>query len=146
MSGWLGERFDIPRTISIATIIGSVGLLVISLESDLGFYLPALAVFGIGYGTGWAMASVGTQTVVPAEKAGAASGVTLAIVIGFGGLALAGAAMLLEAGSGDSAGLGSKIEDLLMWVAIGAAVVGVVLGIAAARYVPRRAPTAGQTA
>ena len=89
LSGWLGERFDIPRTISIATVIGSVGLLVISLESDLGFYLPALAVFGIGYGTGWAMASVGTQTVVPAEQAGAASGVTLAIVIGFGGLALA---------------------------------------------------------
>ncbi len=118
LSGRLGERFNIPRTIAIATVVGSVGLLVLSLESGLGFYVPALAVFGIGYGTGWAMASVGTQTVVPPEQAGGASGVTLTIVIGLAGLGLAAAAMMLEVGSSS---LGTSIEDLLRWVAIGAA-------------------------
>ena len=99
-----------------------------SLVSDLAFYVPALAVFGIGYGTGWAMASVGTQTVVPPEQAGGASGVTLTIVIGVAGLALAAAAMLLELGS---SGLGVAIEDLLRWVAIGAAVAAAALVILA---------------
>ena len=127
LSGRLGERFNIPRTIAIATVVGSVGLLVVSLESGLGFYVPALAAFGIGYGTGWAMASVGTQTVVPPEQAGGASGVTLTIVIGLGGLAIAAAAMLLEVGAEGPTTLGTSIEDLLRWVAIGAAVASAAL-------------------
>ena len=52
--------------------------------------------FGFGYGLGWSLSSVGTQTVVPTEKAGAASGVTLAIVIGAGGLCVALAATLIQ--------------------------------------------------
>ena len=131
LSGRLGERFNIPMTIAVATVIGSTGLLVLSPESDLVVYIPALAVFGIGYGTGWAMASVGTQTVVPPEEAGAASGVTLTIVIGIAGLALAAAAMLIEVGSGSSTGLGESIETLLPWVAIGAAVAAAALAILA---------------
>jgi len=131
LSRRLGERFNTPITIAVATVIGSTGLLVLSPESDLVVYIPALAVFGIGYGTGWAMASVGTQTVVPPEEAGAASGVTLTIVIGIAGLALAAAAMLIEVGSGSSTGLGESIETLLPWVAIGAAVAAAALAILA---------------
>jgi MFS family permease len=145
MSGRLGERFEIPRTIAVATVVGAVGLLVVSLESDLGFYVPALAVFGIGYGTGWAMASVGTQTVVPPEKAGEASGLTLTIVIGLAGLALAAAAMLLEVGSGGGTGLGTSIEELLRWVAIGSAALAASLAILAALIMPRRS-AGGQAA
>lgn len=134
LSGRLGELFDIPKTIAVATVIGSIGLLVLSLQSDLPVYVPALAVVGIGYGTGWAMASVGTQTVVPPEEAGAASGVTLTIVIGLAGLALAAAAVVLEGGSG---GLGGQIEALLRWVAIGAAIAAGVL-VAASTAIRRR--------
>ena len=144
MSGWLGERFNIPRTIAIATVIGSVGLLVISLESDLGFYLPALAVFGVGYGTGWAMASVGTQTVVPPEEAGEASGVTLTIVIGVAGVALAAAAMLIEVGTGADPALGTSIDDLLRSVAIGGAVAAAALVILATWVGPRSGPAGAQ--
>ncbi len=146
MSGRLGERFDIPRTIAIATVIGAVGLLVVSLDSDLGFYVPALAVFGIGYGTGWAMASVGTQTVVPAKEAGAASGVTLTVVIGIAGLALAAAAMLLEVGTESATALGTSIEQLLRGVAIGSAALAAALAILAALMIPRRRASNGQAA
>jgi EmrB/QacA subfamily drug resistance transporter len=133
LSGHLGERFDIPRTIATATLIGSIGLLIVSLGGDLGPYLLGLALFGTGYGVGWSMASVGTQTVVPPERAGQASGVTLAIVIGTAGIAVAAAAVLIE-GGGD---LGASIEALLRWVAIGSAVLAGALVLAAWRLVPR---------
>jgi EmrB/QacA subfamily drug resistance transporter len=138
LSGRLGERYDIPRTIATATMIGAVGLLLVSVGGDLGPYLPGLALVGLGYGIGWSMASVGTQTVVPPERAGQASGVTLTIVIGSAGLAVAAAAVLIEAG-GD---LGTAIEGLLRWVAIGSAVAAAVLAMLAAWLTPKRVAAA----
>ncbi len=137
LSGQLGERYDIPRAMVAAAALGAVGLFVVSLGGALGPYLVALAAFGVGYGIGWAMASVGTQTVVPAERAGQASGVTLTIVIGTAGLAVAASAALIETGSagGD---LGPTIEDLLRWTAIGSVVLAVLLGLAAERLIPKR--------
>jgi EmrB/QacA subfamily drug resistance transporter len=139
LSGRLGERFDIPRTIFVATLIGSAGLFVLSLGTGLGPYLPALALFGLGYGIGWAMASVGTQTVVPAERAGQASGVTLAIVIGLGGLGVATAAALIEAGGAGGESLADSVETLMRWVAIAAAFAAAALTVLAARFAPPRA-------
>jgi MFS family permease len=134
LSGRLGERFDIPRTIATATIVGAVGLLLVSLGGGLGSYIPGLALVGLGYGIGWSMASVGTQTVVPTERAGQASGVTLAIVIGTAGLAVAAASVLIETGPS----LGAAIDDVLRWVAIGSAVAAAILAALAARLAPRR--------
>jgi EmrB/QacA subfamily drug resistance transporter len=142
LSGRLGERYDIPRTIATATVVGAVGLFVASLGGVLGAYLAGLALFGLGYGIGWAMASVGTQTVVPPQRAGQASGVALAIVIGSAGLAVAAAAALIETG----ADLGTAIEDLLRWVAIGSAVVAGILGLLAARLMPKRVAAATPSA
>jgi MFS family permease len=140
LSGRLGERFNVPRTVAAATVVGAAGLLVVSLGGGLGRYVPGLALVGLGYGIGWAMASVGTQTVVPPERAGQASGVTLAIVIGAAGLAVAGAAVLVEAGSGrpGAADLGMAIESLLRWLALASAVAAGILGLLAARLIPRR--------
>jgi EmrB/QacA subfamily drug resistance transporter len=133
-AGRLGERFDIPRTITVATVVGSVGLFVLSLGGALGPYLAALALVGGGFGIGWAMASVGTQTVVPPERAGQASGVTLSIVIGLAGLAVSGAAVLIETGPG----LGTSIDDLLLGLAIGSAAIATILGLVASRLTPGR--------
>jgi EmrB/QacA subfamily drug resistance transporter len=134
LSGRLGERYDIPRTIGVATMLGAVGLLIVSLGGALGPYVVGLALVGLGYGIGWSMASVGTQTVVPPERAGQASGVTLAIVIGSAGLAVAAAAVLMESGPS----LGTAINDLLLWVAIGSAVAAAILAALAARLAPAR--------
>jgi MFS family permease len=138
VSGRLGELFDIPKTIATATVLGSVGLFVVSLGGALAPYMAGLALFGLGYGIGWAMASVGTQTVVPPERAGQASGVTLAIVIGIAGLGVAATGGLIEAAAGDS-GLGDAIEGLLSAVAIGSAALAALLAVASARVVRRPA-------
>jgi EmrB/QacA subfamily drug resistance transporter len=139
LSGRLGERFDIPRTIAAATVVGAVGLFLVSTGGELGGYLLGLALLGLGYGIGWAMASVGTQTVVAPERAGQASGVTLAIVIGSAGIAVAVAAVLIEGG----AGLGTATEGLLRWVAIGSAVASAALVLFCARLMPKRVAAAG---
>ncbi len=139
LSGRLGERYDIPRAIATATVIGAVGLLVVSLGGALGPYMVGLALFGLGYGIGWSMASVGTQTVVPPERTGQASGLTLAIVIGSAGIGVAAAAAVIEA----STSLGTAIEDMLLWIAIGSAVAAGILVTLAVRLMPRRAMAAG---
>ena len=123
VSGRLGERYDIPRTMLVAILVGSAGLTVVSLGGALPVYITALVVVGLGYGIGWSLTSMGTQLAVPTAQAGLASGVTLAIVIGISGLAVTIGGTLIEAGSD----LGSAIESLLLWVAIGAALLSVVL-------------------
>ena len=120
-------------------MIGAIGLLVVSLGGALGPYMVGLALFGLGYGIGWSMASVGTQTVVPPERTGQASGLTLAIVIGSAGIGVAAAAAVIEA----STSLGTAIEDMLLWIAIGSAVAAGILVTLAVRLMPRRAMAAG---
>jgi EmrB/QacA subfamily drug resistance transporter len=122
LSGRLGERFDIPALMTVAMIVGAAGLIVVGGGGSLWVYIPALTVFGIGYGLCWSLASVGTQTVVPVNQAGEASGVTLAIVVGVAGLGVAVAAAVIEViASGDSS-LGGAIEDVLRVTAVASAV------------------------
>ena len=128
LSGWLGERLDIPRVMGVAIVAGAVGLFALSADAALGVYLPALAVFGFGYGLCWSMSSVGTQTVVPIQQAGEASGVTLTIVVGIAGLCVAVVAALIEVIGGGTGGEGDAIESILRYVAIGSAIIG--LGLA----------------
>ncbi|MEG3627615.1 MFS transporter [Streptomyces poriticola] len=136
LSGRLGERFDIPRTMATTTLIGAVGLFLASFGGGLPAYLPGLALTGFGYGMGWTMGSVGTQVVVPTERAGQASGVTLAVVIGVAGLCVAAGATLIEARAAH-VGLDASVEGLLRWLAVASAVAGAAMGVLAARLMPR---------
>jgi EmrB/QacA subfamily drug resistance transporter len=122
LSGRLGERFDIPALMTVAMIVGAVGLLVVGGGGSLWLYIPALSVFGIGYGLCWSLASVGTQTVVPINRAGEASGVTLAIVVGVAGLCVAIAAAIIEVIAAGGNSLGGGVEDVLRVTAVGSAV------------------------
>jgi EmrB/QacA subfamily drug resistance transporter len=129
LSGVLGERFDIPRLMGTAILVGAAGLIVLASDSSLGVYLPALAVFGFGYGICWSLSSIGTQTVVPTQQAGEASGVTLTIVVGVAGLCVALAAALIEVLVADGTSQGDAIQEILRVIAIASAVVGVVLAL-----------------
>jgi EmrB/QacA subfamily drug resistance transporter len=121
LSGRLGERYDVARLMAVAIALGAAGLAVVSTGPGIAVYVAGLAAFGLGYGLGWALTSVGTQTVVPVEQAGEASGVTLAIVVGVAGLGVAVAAALIETLTGGATTQGDAIEELLRWVAIGSA-------------------------
>jgi EmrB/QacA subfamily drug resistance transporter len=118
-SGRIGERFDIPRSMLAACGFGAAGLLLLSLGPGLAGVLAAFVLYGGGYGFGWSMASVGTQVTVPPERAGIASGVTLAVLIGCGGLAIATLSTLTVVGSGSAAALGSSLESAFLVIGIG---------------------------
>lgn len=133
VSGRLAERFDIPRAMAIACFIGSAGLLIVATGSGLALYLIGLALFGGGYGIGWSMVSVGTQSVVAPDRAGEASGVTLAIVIGVAGLFVAISAAAIAAATADGSDLGETIEALLRILAIGSVLAAAALLVASRR-------------
>lgn len=130
LSGRLAERFDIPRTMLAAIVVGALGLIVIAAGLGIGIIAAALVVFGLGYGLCWAMLSVGTQSVVPADRAGEASGVSLSIVIGMAGLGVAVVASLIEIVSGGGTGEGEAVEEILRVIAIGSVVAAIPLALA----------------
>jgi hypothetical protein len=86
---------------------------------------------------------VGTQTVVPQRQAGAASGLTLSVVIGVAGLCVALAATLIEVISHGGTSQGDAIEEVLRTLAIGSAAFALVLTLVAGRLKvgPARAET-----
>lgn len=129
-SGRLGERGNVPRTMLVATCGGAVGLLVLSAGPVLAIFMVGLVLFGAGYGLGWSMASVGTQAVVKADRAGEASGVTLAIVIGVAGLAVAVVAAAIDSATAGGTSFGSAIEDILRVLAVGSVVLAVAVLLA----------------
>lgn len=131
LSGRLGERFNVPRLMAVSMLVGAASLLLISFDTGYAVYIPALLVFGLGYGLCWSLASVGTQTVVPTEKAGAASGVTLAVVIGIAGLSVAIVTAIMDGLVAGGTSQGDAIESIWRVAAIASAVLGVVLGLAA---------------
>jgi predicted MFS family arabinose efflux permease len=118
LSGRLGERFHIPTVMPLGAGAGALGLLTLVTSPRLLVFIVGLVAFGGGYGIGWSMATIGTQAVVATERAGEASGVTLAIVIGMAGIAVAAAGTIVsDAGTGKVA-LGDSIEQLLLWMAV----------------------------
>jgi hypothetical protein len=73
--------------------------------------VPFFALAGFGLGLGWAYTSVATQAAVPPDKAGAASGVVLTVLVGLGGMAVAVAASVIETRTG--VGLGQATQELI---------------------------------
>jgi MFS family permease len=57
LSGRLGERFDVPRLMAVSMLVGAAALLLISFDTGYTIYIPALLVFGLGYGLCWSLAA-----------------------------------------------------------------------------------------
>ena len=129
LSGRLAERFHIPRVMALSICVGAAGLLVIAAGLGIGIIIAALMVFGIGYGLCWSMLSVGTQAVVSQERAGEASGVSLAIVIGMAGLGVAVVASLIEVIATGGTSEGTAIEEILRVIAIASVVLAFPLAL-----------------
>lgn len=100
LSGRLG-RFRSWLVMDVALLVGGIGGIAMGLATGrLAAFLAASVVAGAGYGMCWAYASVVTQSVVPPEKAGAASGIVLTVLIGMAGVAVAVASSAASTGSG----------------------------------------------
>ncbi|MDM4719815.1 MFS transporter [Micromonospora sp. WMMA1363] len=128
LAGRLSERLGVPLLIATATMVGACGLLVVSFGGDLGPYLLGLAVTGLGYRTGFTLTNLGTQAMVPAERAGEASGVTLAVLLTGSGIAVAAAGTLIE-----QSDLAVAVTRVLLGTAAGSAVAVALLAGASRR-------------
>jgi EmrB/QacA subfamily drug resistance transporter len=118
LAGKLGARYRAEHVMAGANGFGALGLVALAASTALAPYTISLAVVGLGLGIGWAFASVGTQQVVRPERAGEASGVTLAMVIGIAGASVVVAAAVLQ-------GLtqaGRSESSALRWIIVGLAV------------------------
>lgn len=101
LSGPLGARLA-PRmrataVMALAGVIAGTGMIVLSLVTAWWLYVPVFAWCGLGLGLGWTFSSVATQQVVPAARAGEASGVLLTFLVTLGAIALAAAASAITA-------------------------------------------------
>ena len=101
-SGQLAERFPADRLMAVGMLISAAGITALTSVESLWLYTPLFLVTGVGLGLGWALANVATQAVVPPERAGAASGVTLTALVMLGGVSVAIAASALEMLSGSA--------------------------------------------
>lgn len=110
LSGRLG-RFPAWRVMCAALLIGGLACLALAAVDSWALYVPAFGLAGFGLGLGWAYTSVATQAIVPPEKAGAASGLVLTVLVGLGGLAVAVSASAIE--SRARPGLGEAIDELI---------------------------------
>ena len=138
-SGYLGARLPALGVMAMAIGAGGVGLLLVASARSWLLYVPAFALFGAGYGLGWSFVSVGTQAVVRPERAGEASGVTLAVVVAVAGLFVAVSATVLELLTAAHRSEGTAIDDMLRALALGTLAIAVWLAVYGLR---RRARTA----
>ncbi|ABP55400.1 MFS transporter [Salinispora tropica] len=121
-AGRLSQRVAVRRLIAAAILIGAVGLVVVAFGGQIGPYLLGLAVAGFGYQIGSTLTNLGTQAMVPAERAGEASGVTFTILSAGSGVAVAAAGTLIEQGD-----LAAGIMRVLLGVAASSAVATMLL-------------------
>ena len=95
--------------------LGGLATIGMGATASLAVFVACAALSGLGLGFGWAYASVVTQSVVPKEQAGAASGTVLTVLISVGGVALAIAVSIYETYTGSgSANQGAVIRTILM--------------------------------
>ena len=113
LSGSLA-KFPSWLVMAVALVVGGAGTLLMGVGDSRVLFLAAAALSGIGLGVGWAFASVVTQSVVPSQQAGLASGVVLTILIGMGGVAVAIASSVVEAHSGTAETVTSAINAVFV--------------------------------
>ncbi|WP_025618147.1 MFS transporter [Salinispora cortesiana] len=121
-AGRLSEWVAVRRLIVAAILVGALGLLVVAFGGAIWPYLISLAVAGFGYRIGFTVTTLGTQAMVPAERAGEVSGVTLSILFAGSGVAVAAAGTLIEQGD-----LATGVMRVLLGIAAGSAVAAVLL-------------------
>lgn len=122
---------------AVALLVGGVGTFLMGVLDSMALFLVAAALSGIGLGVGWAFATVVTQSVVPSQQAGLASGLVLTILIGMGGVAVAIASSVIESHSGST----ETITTAINWVFAGFGTL-TVLGALLVTFLGRRGAAA----
>jgi MFS family permease len=113
-----------------AGVVSGVGVLAMTVAHGWPAFIVCFAFAGLGLGLGWTFASVGTQDVVSAERAGEASGVLLTILVTAGGIGIAVSATVIEAlirsGTSNADAIHGTMRALGIWIIVAAAAVMVI--------------------
>ncbi len=133
LAGRLASWQPVPVLIPATLIFGGASLLAVSAVDAWALYVPLLGITGFALGLGWALPNIGIQGVVEPARAGEAAGVSLTALVAIGGIAVAVAGTLIEAGGGGPAGAAAGTKDLLRGAAVLSVVAGVILLVAARR-------------
>ncbi len=98
-SGLISGRVEgVPPGIAMGCglAIGGLATIGMGMTDSLFMFVALAGLSGLGLGFGWAYTSVVTQSVVPKQQAGAASGTVLTVLISVAGIALAIAVSIYE--------------------------------------------------
>jgi MFS family permease len=127
-SGRLAEKFPPDRMMAIGMLISAAGIVGLTTVTSLWLYTPLFFVTGVGLGLAWALTQVATQAIVPAEYAGAASGIALTsfVMLGAVGVAIAAAVCELIAGSPEAAASDAHALDAILLAGAVLALVGAI--------------------
>lgn len=131
------ERFAPPTVMAAALGAAGVGTALMGITDAGAPFFVVAALSGLGLGVAWAYANAVSQSVVPVEQAGAASGVVLTVLVALGGVAVAVASSVVEPRSATTPALEAAIGDAL----VGFGVVAIAMAVAAAFVGRRDRPT-----
>jgi hypothetical protein len=112
---------------AVSIVVGGVGMVLQAFAESLVVDIVGLAISGLAFGMGYTFTSVATQSVLPEELSGQASGVVLTTIIALGGIAVVVGAMGLEL-FGAATDMGAATVSMLLWTGVVAIVVGLVFG------------------
>lgn len=99
ISGLISGRVEgVPPWIAMGSglAIGGLATIGMGMTDSLAMFVAVAGLSGLGLGFGWAYTSVVTQSIVPKQQAGAASGTVLTVLISVAGIALAIAVSIYE--------------------------------------------------
>lgn len=128
VSGRLTGKVPGGQVMAVSIVVGGIGLVIQALSESLAVDLVGLTVCGFAFGMGYTFTNVATQSVLPEELSGQASGVSLTVLVTIGGVAVVIGAMALEL-AGGATDMGAATVTVLLWTGILAVLVGAVFGV-----------------
>lgn len=135
ISGRLAGKLPGGLVMAASIVVGGVGLIVQAVSEPLALDLVGLALCGLGFGMGYTFTNVATQSVLPEELSGQASGVSLTMIVTIGGIAVVIGAMALEL-AGGATDMAAATIRVLLWAGVAAVTIGALFG-----YTQRHATT-----
>lgn len=127
ISGRLAGKVPGGQVMAVSIVVGGLGFILLAWSGSLALDLVALTICGLAFGMGYTFTNVATQSVLPEELSGQASGVSLTLMVTVGGLAVVLAAMALELAGGGS-DMGAATVTVLFWSGVVAVLFGLGFG------------------
>lgn len=137
------ERYPAGAASASSLAVGGLATAGMGIVDTLAPFLVLSAFAGFGLGMTIALANTVTQAIVPAEKAGEASGIVLTVTVGLGAVAVAAAASFITPALGDTTRLESTLDALLVGYGVWALVLAPVVALLGRARVPAVAAAAG---